>query len=138
MFTAEYRKKLITPEQAAQKVRSGNWVDYGLGFIMLWTIDRALAARKGELRDVKVRGIMAMRSLAIVENDPERESFRYMSWHLNAYERALNTDTRAIVETARRSCLRSTKPAALPGGREEYVHSEVDFEDVRTPHACRI
>lgn len=91
MFTTEYRKKLITPEQAAQKVQSGNWVDYGLGFIMPWTIDRALAARKGELRDVKVRGIMAMRPLAIVENDPERESFCYMSWHLNAYERALNT-----------------------------------------------
>lgn len=94
MLTAEYRKKLITPEQAAQKVRSGNWVDYGLGFVMPWTIDRALAARKGELRDVKVRGIMAMRPLAIVENDPERESFRYMSWHLNAYERALNTEGR--------------------------------------------
>ena len=90
MFAAEYRKKHITAENAARMVKSGDWVDYGFGFSMPWTIDKALAARKEELRDVKVRGIMAMRPLAIIAADPGRESFCYMSWHLNAYERALS------------------------------------------------
>ena len=90
MFTTEYRKKHISAEQAAKLVKSGDWIEYGLGFCMPWTIDAALAKRKEELRDVKVRGLMSMRPLAIVEADPERESFIYMSWHLNAYERTLN------------------------------------------------
>lgn len=90
MFSTEYRKKRISPEQAAKLVRSGDWIEYGMGFCMPWTIDKALAARKNELRDVKVRGLMSMRPLAVVEADPQRESFVYMSWHLNAYERGLN------------------------------------------------
>ena len=89
MFATEYRTKTIGPEQAARLVKSGDNVEYGLGSCMPWTIDKALSARKGELSGVTVRGLMAMRPLAVVENDPDQESFRYMSWHFNAYERGL-------------------------------------------------
>ena len=30
MFS-DYRSKFVTPEQAAQAVQSGDWVDYGFG-----------------------------------------------------------------------------------------------------------
>ncbi len=90
MFRSEYRKKRISADQAAGLVTSGQWLDYGLGNTMPYSIDQALARRKGELEDVKIRGLMAMRPLAVVECDPERESFWYMSWHLSSYERGLN------------------------------------------------
>lgn len=85
----EYRRKLCTPEQAVQAVRSGDWVDYttSVGFPEL--LDRALAGRKEELRDVKVRGNLMFGPLEIVECDPEREHFIYNTWHCSAYERKL-------------------------------------------------
>ena len=51
-----YRAKLRTPDQAVQVIKSGDWVDYttAMGFPML--LDEALAKRKDELTDVKIRG----------------------------------------------------------------------------------
>ncbi|MBQ6622659.1 MAG: butyryl-CoA:acetate CoA-transferase [Mogibacterium sp.] len=85
----EYQKKLTTPEEAVKVIRSGDWVDYGgnLGNPIL--LDRALAARKDELTDVKVRGHLNTGPLCIAEEDPEREHFCYNSWHMLAYERKL-------------------------------------------------
>lgn len=55
-FQAEYRSKLRTPAEAVRAVKNGDWVDYtsALGFPPL--LDAALAARRDELHDVKVRG----------------------------------------------------------------------------------
>ena len=60
-FQAEYRSKLRTPAEAVRAVKNGDWVDYtsGLGFPPL--LDAALAARRDELHDVKVRGNLCMR-----------------------------------------------------------------------------
>lgn len=84
-----YKSKLRTPEEAVQCVKSGDWVDYTtqLGFPLL--LDRALAARKEELTDVKVRGNLMFQPMEIVECDPERAHFVYNSWFCSAYERAL-------------------------------------------------
>ena len=49
----DYRSKFVTPETAAKAVRSGDWVDYGFGAGFPELMDRALAARKEELKDVK-------------------------------------------------------------------------------------
>ena len=58
----DYRSKLVTPEQAAKlAVRSGDWVDYGFGAGFPELMDRALAARRDELTDVKIRGGGGMR-----------------------------------------------------------------------------
>lgn len=85
----DYQAKLRTPEQAVQVVKSGDWVDYGtsLGFPML--LDAALAKRKEELYDVKIRGNLLFGPIQAVECDPEREHFYYNSWHCSDYERAL-------------------------------------------------
>ena len=52
---SEYRSTFVTPEVAAAKaVRSGDWVDYGFGGGFPELMDKALAARKDELTDVKI------------------------------------------------------------------------------------
>ena len=85
----EYRAKLRTPEQAVQAVKSGDWVDYttSLGFPIL--LDAALAKRRDELTDVKIRGNLLFGPIQTVECDPTREHFCYNSWHCSGYERKL-------------------------------------------------
>ena len=51
----EYRKRLATPEEAVRVVKSGDWVEYGQFATQNVVLDKALAARKNELRDVKIR-----------------------------------------------------------------------------------
>lgn len=86
---AQYREKLRTPEQAVRVVKSGDWVDYtvALGFPSL--LDAALAGRRDELKDVKIRGNLIFGPLKTVECDPERKHFCYNSWHCSGYERKL-------------------------------------------------
>lgn len=86
---AEYRSKLRTPEQAVQGIKSGDWVDYGTALGMPVLLDAALAARREELTDVKVRGNLLFGPLQIVECDREQAHFTYHSWHCSAYERRL-------------------------------------------------
>ena len=89
-FIFEYQQKLRKPDEAVMTVKSGNWVDYNFGLSMPVLLDKALAARKNELKDIKVRGMLALRSLEIVEKDLEREVFTYSSWHFSGYERNLH------------------------------------------------
>ena len=85
----EYRRKLRTPDEAVRSVRSGDWVDYtvSLGFAPL--LDAALAKRRDELSDVKIRGNLIFGPILAAECDPTREHFIYNSWHCSAYERNL-------------------------------------------------
>lgn len=88
-YMEEYRNKLVSPEDAARVVRSGDWVDYGpnLGFPQL--LDAALAGRKDELYDVKIRSHLINGPIECVEQDLRREHFTYNSWHMVSYERKL-------------------------------------------------
>lgn len=88
-FYQEYKTKLRTPEEAVKLVKDGDWVDYSTGVGFPYLLDFALAKRKGELKDVKVRGSLALRPIQIVEKDKEQESFTYQSWHCSGYERKL-------------------------------------------------
>ena len=83
----EYRKKLRTAEEAVRLVKSGDWVDYSQGLSFPAALDRALAARKGELRDVKLRSAISLRPVQVVEQDPEGESFTFNVWHCSALDR---------------------------------------------------
>ena len=84
---ALYRQKLRTAQEAVQLVKSGDWVDYSQSAAFPEALDEALAARKGELRDVKVRSGIALKPVQVVERDPEQESFTYHAWHLSAIDR---------------------------------------------------
>ena len=47
-----YKSKIVTAEAAvAAAVKDGDWVDYGFGGGFPELLDKALAARKGHLRD---------------------------------------------------------------------------------------
>lgn len=89
-YKQEYRLKVTTAAQAVKVVKSGDWVDYNFALAQPIMLDKALAARKEELRDVKVRGGFGLRPLEIVSADPTREHFCYHSWHLSGYERQLS------------------------------------------------
>ena len=88
-FHQEYLRKLVTPEEAVKAVKSGDWVDYTTNVCFPPLLDAALARRRDELTDVKVRGNLLFGPLQIVECDPTREHFCYNSWHCSGYERRL-------------------------------------------------
>ena len=84
---SDHQSKFVTPEVAAKAVQDGDWVDYGFGAGYPELMDKALAARKDELKDVKVRGGLVIRPrIEVVECDPEQSAFHYYSWHIGDYE----------------------------------------------------
>ena len=84
----KYRSKVVTADKAAEAIKSGDWVDFGFGSGFPELMDAALAKRKGAVTDVKIRGGLVYRpSIAVVECDPDHESFDYYSWHLGNAER---------------------------------------------------
>ena len=85
----QYRAKLKTPEQAVRVVKSGDWVDYTSNVCYPPLLDAALAERRDELEDVKIRGNLLFGPIQVVECDPERTHFIYNSWHCSGYERKL-------------------------------------------------
>ena len=88
-YLSEYRSKLRTPAEAVTLVKSGDWVDYSTNVAFPTLLDAALAERRDELSDVKIRGNLCFGPIRTVECDPTREHFFYNSWHLSAYERRL-------------------------------------------------
>ena len=119
--------KFVTPEEAVQAVRNGDWVDYGFGAGFPELLDRALAGRKGDVRDVKIRsGLVIRPRIEVVEQDPEQESFTYYSWHIGDYERKLQS--RGLVRFMP-AMLRS-----LPYlYRDKHIRCDVAFVPVSRP-----
>ena len=85
----EYRQKLRTPDEAVRCINSGDWIDYTVSLAFPQLLDAALARRKEELHDVKIRGNLLFGPIQTVECDPSREHFIYNTWHCSEYERKL-------------------------------------------------
>jgi acyl-CoA hydrolase len=77
----------VSPEHAAGLVQSGMWLDYGASHCQPDVFDKALAARKDELQNVKIRSCLSLRPRAVIEVDPEGKSFHMFSWHFSGYDR---------------------------------------------------
>ncbi len=88
-YQALYQQKLTTPEQAVKAVKSGDWVDYGWCTNHPVALDRALAARKDELTDVKVRGGVTMWMPEIAKADDAGDHFTWNSWHCSGIDRKI-------------------------------------------------
>ena len=88
-YTAEYNRKLCTADEAARVVKSGDWIDISMGTGFPSLMDAAIAKRKDELREVKIRGYLIFDPIQMGECDPERKHFVYNSWHMSGYERKL-------------------------------------------------
>ena len=88
-YQALYQQKLTTPEQAVKAVKSGDWVDYGWCTNHPVALDKALAARKDELTDVKVRGGVTMWMPEIAKAEDAGDHFTWNSWHCSGVDRKI-------------------------------------------------
>ncbi|WP_270938476.1 acetyl-CoA hydrolase/transferase family protein [Falsiroseomonas oryzae] len=77
----------ISAAEAAALVQSGDWLDYGVTLLQPDVFDAALAARKAELRDVRIRACLSLRPRAVLEADPEGAHFQWFNWHFSGYDR---------------------------------------------------
>ena len=92
-YVNEYRKKLVSADEAVKVVNSGDWIDYGSMCGQVVVLDEALARRKEELEDVKIWTLLTLRRPRVMDVDPEEESFVWHSWHLSAMARILVPST---------------------------------------------
>lgn len=88
-FLEEYKQKLVSADEAVKIVKSGDWVDYGWCTGTPDALDKELARRTDELKDVNVRGGILLKPLAIFEREDAGEHFTWNSWHMGGYERKL-------------------------------------------------
>ncbi len=88
-YQALYQQKLTTPEQAVKAVKPGDWVDYGWCTNHPVALDKALAARKDELTDVKVRGGVTMWMPEIAKAEDAGDHFTWNSWHCSGIDRKI-------------------------------------------------
>lgn len=86
-YQEEYRRKLVSAEEAVGCVRSGDWIDYGAIAGQVMVLDRALAKRKEELQEVKIWNLMSLRTPEVLKVDPEGEVFIWNTWHLSGDDR---------------------------------------------------
>lgn len=77
----------MSAADAAGLVRTGDWLEYGTTLCQPDVFDQALAERKAELRDVKIRACLSLRPRAVLEADPLREHFHWFNWHFGGYDR---------------------------------------------------
>lgn len=95
-LTKEYKKKLITADEAAAMVKSGDRLHFGLGCGSIIDIDKAIAKRADELHDITVISTVSIREkpfetyLATTSND----QVRFASAHFNVHDRNMNKDGR--------------------------------------------
>jgi acyl-CoA hydrolase len=88
------RAKLISADDAASLVESGDWVEYGTGLGQPDLFDRALARQKDRLRGVRIRACLTLAPRAVLEADPTGDHFLWFNWHYTAYERGSAGDGR--------------------------------------------
>jgi len=80
-YQKEYQEKLVSPEEAVRIVKNGDWIDFGFGHSKPVALDRALALRKDELKDINIRHVLSLSPQACIEADPEGEVFALNSWY---------------------------------------------------------
>lgn len=95
-LAAEYKKKLITPEKAASFVKNGDRIHFGTGCGTVVDIDKALAKRATELRDVQIMTTVGIRQepFETYKATTSNDQVRFASAHFSAFDRAMNKDGR--------------------------------------------
>ncbi len=94
MRVAARTARVVSADEAAGLVRSGMWLDYGTSLCQPDVFDAALAARKADLSNVKIRSCLSMRPRAVIESDPHGDHFHYFSLHFTGYDRKKHDDGR--------------------------------------------
>lgn len=90
-YQGEYGAKLTTAEKAAGLIRSGMWLWYNSFNGKPIAFDKALAARKDELFDIKICDMLTLPPVPEpVANDPTGEHFTLVSMHFSGSDRKLH------------------------------------------------
>ena len=87
MRVAKSPAQTISKEAAAALVEPGMWLDYGTSLCQPDVFDHALAARRDEIHDVKIRSCLSMKPRAVLECDPDGKHFITLSLHYSGYDR---------------------------------------------------
>jgi acyl-CoA hydrolase len=87
---AVLRMRRITAEEAAELVQPGMWLDYGATLIQPDVFDAALAKRRNELQNVRIRACLTLRPRAVLEADPQGEVFHWVNLHFSGYDRKMH------------------------------------------------
>ena len=92
----EYKKKLITADQAAAYVRNGMRIHFGTGCGAVVDIDKALAKRADELEDVTIISTVAIRNepFEVFSATNSNDQVRFSSAHFSAQDRVMNKEGR--------------------------------------------
>ena len=95
-IAGEYANKLITAEQAAGMVKSGDRLHFGLGCGSTEEIDEALAKRADELTDIEVLSTVTIRKkpFALYEAAKGNNNVRFISAHFSGNDRLISKDGR--------------------------------------------
>lgn len=88
-YSEVYSQKLVSADEAVKSVKSGDYVDYGWCTGTPDALDKALARRTDELTDIKLRGGILLKPLAVFGREDAGEHFCWNSWHMGGYERKL-------------------------------------------------
>jgi len=86
----QYRNKLVSADDAVKVVKSGDNVQYGEFVMNPFVLDRALAGRRDDLKDVTVRTTTNPLPPEIVKADPNGEAFTYVDLHFSGSSRKLH------------------------------------------------
>jgi acyl-CoA hydrolase len=89
-IASQIKRKTVSAEEAAARVKSGDWVDYGFGIGQPDLMDKALAQRVKTLEEVKVRGCLALRPRVVTEADRDCRNVSYFSWYFSGLERKMH------------------------------------------------
>ncbi len=92
----EYKKKLITADAAADKVKKGDRVHFGTGCGTVVDIDKALAKRGDELSDVTVLSTVSIRRTPFetFTATESNEQVMFTSAHFSSHDRKMNKEGR--------------------------------------------
>ena len=92
----EYKKKLITAEQAAALVKDGDRVSYGLGCAAPYDIDIEIGKRAKDLHGVEIVATTVVKDepYAAYLNSDSNEQIRFATAHMNGFERKMSKDGR--------------------------------------------
>jgi butyryl-CoA:acetate CoA-transferase len=81
-YTSQYKSKLTSSERAVTCIKNGDWVDYGFCSTHPIALDKALAARKDTLKDVKCRGGLELWRPEILNIPVSESPFTWTSSHV--------------------------------------------------------
>lgn len=88
-FIDEYNQKKVSADEAVKIIKSGDWIEYGFCVATVDALDKALAKRTDELKNVNLRGGILPKIPVVFEREDAGDHFTWNSWHFSGYERQL-------------------------------------------------